>query len=379
MITIALFLLGFGGNPAITVHYSLINEHSQGHFREFQNVGLQVFFAIGEFTIITLAYYITDWRQLAIIAAIPTILLNFANLLVFESPQFLYSKNKTQCVQTLNKIARINQCKPIQNDELITNPKSKEKNQRIYTAWDLVKYKSIRYVFIACVMMFFGIQLIYYGISFVSDQLGINFFTSNYIIALFELSAYLITDFLVTKLKRKRNIILGLVLVGLLSQYFLLKFDNPLFVVLQGILAGLMRFIICVIWALGFVYVSELFPSVVRSLALLLISAGGSIGSIVQTFLNNLCQQLKVHPMVVFGLIGMLCGFLLIPLKETLNQGLIENIEEEEQLMAKQNIDNRYKNDNKECQEVDKIEKQNEEREFLIIRGQNINTVTKNG
>lgn len=42
-----------------------------------------------------------------------------------------------------------------------------------------------------------------------------------------------------------------------------------------------MRFIICVIWALGFVYVSELFPSVVRSLALLLISAGGSIGSIV--------------------------------------------------------------------------------------------------
>lgn len=42
-----------------------------------------------------------------------------------------------------------------------------------------------------------------------------------------------------------------------------------------------MRFIICVIWALAFVYVSELFPSVVRSLALLLISAGGSIGSIV--------------------------------------------------------------------------------------------------
>lgn len=41
-----------------------------------------------------------------------------------------------------------------------------------------------------------------------------------------------------------------------------------------------MRFIICVVWALGYVYVSELFPAVVRSLALCLISGGGSIGSI---------------------------------------------------------------------------------------------------
>lgn len=28
MIAIGIFLLGFGGNPAITVHYSFINEHS---------------------------------------------------------------------------------------------------------------------------------------------------------------------------------------------------------------------------------------------------------------------------------------------------------------------------------------------------------------
>ncbi|CAK93551.1 unnamed protein product (macronuclear) [Paramecium tetraurelia] len=347
----------------------------EGHFREFQNVGLQVFFAIGEFTFITLAYYVTDWRSLAIIAAIPTIMLAFANLLIFESPQFLYSKNKSQCVETLNQIAKINSKKQIYIDELITNPKSKEKNQRMYTAWDLVRNKSIRYIFIACVMMFFGIQMIYYGISFVSDQLGMNFFTSNYIIAFFELTAYLVTDFFVTKLKRKKSIILGLILVGLMSQYFIIQFDNSLFIIMQGILAGMMRFIICVIWALAFVYVSELFPSVVRSLALLLISAGGSIGSIVQTFLNNLCQQFQVHPMVVFGIIGMLCGLLLLPLKETLNQGLIENIEEEEKLMNQCKLDNKCQQsyEAEESGEVDQMENLNEEREFLIIKQKNIN------
>ncbi|CAD8190555.1 unnamed protein product [Paramecium octaurelia] len=387
MITGAMFLLGFGGNPAITVHYSFINEHSQGHFREFQNVGLQVFFAIGEFTFITLAYYMPDWRSLAIIAAIPTIMLAFANFLILESPQFLYTKNKSQCVQTLNQIAKINSKKPIYIDELITNPKSKAKNQKMYTAWDLVRYKSIRYIFIACVMMFFAIQLIYYGISFVSDQLGMNFFTSNYIIAFFELTAYLVTgkyiiyfrDFLVTKLKRKKNIIFGLILVGLMSQYFLIQFNNSIFIIMQGVLAGVMRFIICVIWALAFVYVSELFPSVVRSLALLLISAGGSIGSIVQTFLNNLCQQFQVHPMVVFGLIGMLCGLLLLPLKETLNQGLIENIEEEEKLMNQCKSVNKCQqsDETEESGEADQMENLNEEREFLIIKQTNTNSEKK--
>ncbi|CAD8213754.1 unnamed protein product [Paramecium pentaurelia] len=104
MIAIGLFFLGFGGNPTITVHYSFINEHScnlyiskilyRGQFREVQNVGVQVFFAIDEFAIIALAYFITYWRWLAVSVAIPSILLNIGNLLIFESPQFLYTKNK---------------------------------------------------------------------------------------------------------------------------------------------------------------------------------------------------------------------------------------------------------------------------------------------
>ncbi|CAD8117905.1 unnamed protein product [Paramecium primaurelia] len=80
MTAIGLFFLGFGGNPTITVHYQFIDEHSQGNFREVQNVGVQVFFAIGEFAIIALAYFITYWRWLAVSVAIPSILLNIGNL-----------------------------------------------------------------------------------------------------------------------------------------------------------------------------------------------------------------------------------------------------------------------------------------------------------
>ncbi|CAD8213756.1 unnamed protein product [Paramecium pentaurelia] len=84
------------------------------------------------------------------------------------------------------------------------------------------------------------------------------------------------------------------------------------------------------VWALGYIYVTERFPSVVRSLALCLISAGGSFGSIAQAFLSNLCSSLNVHSMVAFGIISVLCALLLFPLRETLHQPLREKIEEDQ-------------------------------------------------
>lgn len=33
-------LAGFGINPAITLHYSFINEHSNGHLREYMSIGV---------------------------------------------------------------------------------------------------------------------------------------------------------------------------------------------------------------------------------------------------------------------------------------------------------------------------------------------------
>ncbi|CAD8175056.1 unnamed protein product [Paramecium octaurelia] len=338
MIAIGLFFLGFGGNPTITVHYSFINEHSQGNFREIQNVGVQVFFALGEFGIIALAYFITNWRWLAVSVAIPSILLNIGNLLIFESPQFLYTKNKKKCVKVLNQIAKLNGTQPINIDDLQSNPQIKENNSRVYSILDLLKYKSLRYVFFAGVMMFFAIKVTYYGISFVSDQLGLNFFTTNFIIAFFELLAFATLDFFITKLKRKTNIITGFFIIGLMSLYFLFQSDHIVFRIFEGIFAGMMRFLVCAVWALGYIYVSELFPSVVRSLALCLISAGGSFGSIAQAFLSNLCSSLHVHPMIGFGVICILCSLLLFPLRETLHQPLREKIEEDQTRIRKSMI-----------------------------------------
>lgn len=41
------FLGGFGGNPAITLSYSFINEQSLGKSRQYFSIGIQLWFAVG--------------------------------------------------------------------------------------------------------------------------------------------------------------------------------------------------------------------------------------------------------------------------------------------------------------------------------------------
>ena len=48
MIGIGWFLAGFGGNPAITLSYSFINEQSLGKYRQYFSVGIQLSLAVGE-------------------------------------------------------------------------------------------------------------------------------------------------------------------------------------------------------------------------------------------------------------------------------------------------------------------------------------------
>lgn len=96
--------------------------------------------------------------------------------------------------------------------------------------------------------------------------------------------------------------------------------------VTQIVLAGCLRFTVCFVWTVIYIFFSELFPTVVRSLALGITSAGGSIGSELAPFLVNLGVALSVTPMVFFGSIALMAVFCVSPLRETLNKPLMNNI-----------------------------------------------------
>lgn len=91
-----------------------------------------------------------------------------------------------------------------------------------------------------------------------------------------------------------------------------------------------MRFAICFVWALTYIYLAELFPTVVRSLAMGLISAGGTVGSIICPFLVTFSKNvLMINPLITFGAVGLFGAISILPLRETLNTRLQDEIAED--------------------------------------------------
>jgi hypothetical protein len=84
----------------------------------------------------------------------------------------------------------------------------------------------------------------------------------------------------------------------------------------------IIRFSITTVWTFAYVHLSELFPTVVRSLALGLISAGGTIGSMSSAFVGNLSQSIGMNPLLSLGLVGTVGSLFVLALRETFGEKL---------------------------------------------------------
>jgi asparagine N-glycosylation enzyme membrane subunit Stt3 len=131
----------------------------------------------------------------------------------------------------MNKIARINSVDLICMEELefVPDPTPVEKQTTVaeYSIIDLFKYKSLRYVSVACTVFNLIIEFIYDGSILSLDKIGINVYLNQILVGLVEMVAAIICSWLVVKVQRKRflriclllAIILTLV-IGVLSLFF---------------------------------------------------------------------------------------------------------------------------------------------------------------
>ena len=79
--------------------------------------------------------------------------------------------------------------------------------------------------------------------------------------------------------------------------------------VLELIILFLMRFVLCMYWAGFYVYLAELYPTRVRSLAFGWASATGTIGSTGIPYLVLLADKINLNQWVIPGALGALATF----------------------------------------------------------------------
>lgn len=119
MMAIGQFLAGFGGNPAITLDYSFINEQSLGKSRQYFSVGIQVSLAIGEALLGLVFFGVSNWRTVSYVLLAPTVIINILLFYLEESPKFMISKDSAITLKILNNIAKKNGKRKLKLDDVL--------------------------------------------------------------------------------------------------------------------------------------------------------------------------------------------------------------------------------------------------------------------
>ena len=119
MAGIGQFLMGFGGNAAITLDFSFINEQCSGKARQYFSIGVQMFFAISECLVGYVLYWMQNWRYTVYIMLGATVLVNISHYFLIETPKYMMSKDLPKTVELFNRIAKINKRPEVTYDEVL--------------------------------------------------------------------------------------------------------------------------------------------------------------------------------------------------------------------------------------------------------------------
>jgi hypothetical protein len=109
MIGIGSFLMGFGSNAAIILHYSFIKELVVDRLGQRMMIFLQISFSFGVFLIALVSWFVNDWKyNLGLITILSSLILLLTNEWIEETPEFALAKGRDNLLNSLNKISKTN-------------------------------------------------------------------------------------------------------------------------------------------------------------------------------------------------------------------------------------------------------------------------------
>lgn len=150
------------------------------------------------------------------------------------------------------------------------------------------------------------------------------------IVGVSEGLGYVGAELAIPRVKRRISSFLGMGISSLLC--FVLAFiptgTSTVWNIVSVVFLFIMRFALSMFWAIFYVYLAEMFPTRVRSLAFGWASALGTIGSAASPYLRHISDSIDLSSWIFPGVFGLFSTACIFPLTETLGLGLEEEIEE---------------------------------------------------
>ncbi|XP_030628520.1 solute carrier family 22 member 16 [Chanos chanos] len=341
------FLLAMVSSGYLVVVFVYVTEFTGNKVRTWTSMHVHAAFAVGIMVVALVGYLVRVWWIYQIILTLST-----SPFLLYcwkfpETPFYLMAKGRHQETQELlNTIAHFNGLEPTlkvsdlmegeSHEEALMPKDSKEvevQTEKKLSILDMFGSWKMAARSATCWAIWFIGSLGYYVFSLGSVNLGGNQYINLFLAGAVEIPSYLIGCFAMDRVGRKRTCAPALLLSGVACMLIIVVPKD--IEVLAIVLSMTGKFAIAIAFGLIYLYTCELYPTIIRSLAVGSGSMMCRVGSVVAPFCVYLADLWIYLPQLIVGVLAFIIGILTMFLPETLGQPLTNTLEEAEALGSK--------------------------------------------
>ncbi|XP_068227224.1 organic cation transporter protein-like isoform X2 [Palaemon carinicauda] len=343
------FIVGFVNIPTF---YTLAMEVTEMRLRSFVGILTALPWALGTAAWGGMGYFIRDWRTLQLAVSLPNFILFPLLYFMDESPRWLITKGyHEKAMKVLKKAARWNNSKLPPEDELRAlmqeieeeakreseSPKD-ESSPTQRTTSSTVRKKlgclsrpllcSTRKITLITVFMcvdYFIVATVFYGLSLNGTNFSADPFLYMVLTGLMEIPAYSITAPVIQRFGRKKSTVFGFCVSGVSLLALAFIPEDVTWLVMTLAMVG--KMMISAAYQTIYVYVNELFPTVVRVKGMGIAVVASRLGSMMSPYITDYIGPLVPWmPSVIFGGAALVAGLSTMFLPETLGKPLPDTI-----------------------------------------------------
>jgi OCT family organic cation transporter-like MFS transporter 4/5 len=324
------FLTGFSTGGVGLTAFVLATEPIGPSKRGVAGMSTFYFFSAGIAVLSGIAYVFRSWRELFIVSSLPSLLFLLIVIpFISESPRWYLVRGKVdEAMKLMHSIAKTNGRHipagvTLALDDDVENNNGERNTAVEGSLKDVILSPLMRMRLVISVAISFTVSIVYYGLSLNVGNLKTNLYLNVFVNAVSEMPAFAITAVLLDKYGRKP--------LSIGTQWFSCVFCLVGFSVWGAGPWKSVRMVSGVLGIFGmagtynllFIYIAELFPTVVRNAALGCATQAAQMGAILAPFVVVLGEEL---PFGVFAVCGLVGGGLAFYLPETLNKPLYDTM-----------------------------------------------------
>uniref|UniRef100_A0A1B6IQD5 Major facilitator superfamily (MFS) profile domain-containing protein n=1 Tax=Homalodisca liturata TaxID=320908 RepID=A0A1B6IQD5_9HEMI len=343
--TIMRTISGFFFPAIFQIPFILALEMMGPRYRTFAGMVICMFFAGAMSLLALLGYLLRDWFSLSLATSVPFLLLFSYYWITPESPRWLLSKNRIDEAEVIvQRMAKINR-RPIPANflhqlEAESQSLSRARQQvpvsSSATPMDILRHPNIRNKFLILAFDWVANAVVYNGLAYNTTNLGVSDYLAFFIGGVVEIPSYFITWWAMDRFGRRSVLCLTMLLGGLACVSCMFVPEEAVWVTVSLAMAG--KFGIAASFAVFYVFVGELLPTVLRSQAMGIASFIAGLGLLTFPSIVSLAKYSRVLPLIVMGSLSLAGAMVSVFLPETLHLHLPQTIEEGEALKANFNL-----------------------------------------